>query len=138
VRRGLKEAHLAGVVYVALAAPVLFFVATPLAHHLSGSPVTIAYLVPALRVVPLAALLATPFFLCRPVFEGMGRGRPGLTMSLLRYVVLAAPAALAGLWLAPKLEVSPVLGLVGGLMAATAVSSVVFLVWTRRALNAAA
>jgi hypothetical protein len=47
---------------------------------------------PALRVVPLASLLAIPFFLCRPVFEGMGRGRPGLSMSLLRYVVLAAPA----------------------------------------------
>jgi len=138
VRRGLRDAHLAGVAYVALAAPVLFFLAPPLAHHLSGSPVTIAYLVPALRIVPLAALLATPFFLCRPVFEGMGRGRPGLTMSLLRYVVLAAPAALAGLWLAPRLHVSQVLGLVGGLMAATAISSLVFLFWTRKALIAAA
>jgi Na+-driven multidrug efflux pump len=134
VRRGLWEAHLAGVAYVALAAPVLFLLATPLAHHLSGSPVTIAYLVPALRVAPLAALLATPFFLCRPVFEGMGRGRPGLVMSLLRYLVLAAPAAFGGLWIAPRLHVSPVLGLVGGLMAATAVSSLVFLVWTRKEL----
>jgi Na+-driven multidrug efflux pump len=134
VLRGLKDAHMAGVAYAALVAPILYLVATPLAHHLSGSPVTIAYLVPALRVVPLGAMLATPFFLCRPVFEGMGRGRPGLVMSLLRYVVLAAPFALTGLWLAPKIQVSPVLGLVGGLMAATAVSSLVFLVWTRKAL----
>ncbi len=138
VRAGLKQAHLAAAAYVAVAAPLLFFLAPPLAHHLSGSPVTISYLVPALRIVPLAALLATPFFLCRPVFEGMGRGRPGLTMSLLRYVVLAAPAALGGLWLAPRLHVSQVLGLVGGLMAASAVSSIVFLFWTRKALIVAA
>lgn len=138
VRRGLKQAHLAGCVYAALVAPVLYFLAPPLARHLSSSSVTIAYLVPALRVVPLAALLAIPFFLCRPVFEGMGRGRPGLTMSMLRYVALAVPAALTGLWLAPKLRVSPVLGLVGGLMAASAISSLVFLFWTRKALIEAA
>jgi Na+-driven multidrug efflux pump len=138
VRRGLRQAHVAVGVYVALAAPVMFVVAPPLARHLSGSPVTLAYLVPALRVVPLGALLAAPFFLCRPVFEGMGRGRPGLTMSVLRYVVLAAPAAVFGLWLAPKLHVSQILGLVGGLMTAAAISSLVFLYWTRNALIAAA
>ena len=138
VRGGLKDAHLALAAYVALAAPVLFFAAPPLARHLSGSPVTLAYLIPALRVVPLAALLATPFFLCRPVFEGMGRGRPGLAMSVLRYVVLAAPAAAAGVWLAPALHVSEVLGLVYGLMAATAISSLAFLFWTRKALIGAA
>ncbi len=138
VRGGLRQAHLAAVAYVAVAAPVLFFLAPPLARHLSGSAVTIAYLIPALRVVPLAALLATPFFLCRPVFEGMGRGRPGLIMSVLRYVVLAAPAAVAGVWLASRLHVSQILGLVGGLMAAAALSSVVFLIWTRKALVGAA
>jgi Na+-driven multidrug efflux pump len=138
VRGGLKDAHLALAAYVALAAPVLFFAAPPLARHLSGSPLTLAYLVPALRVAPLAALLATPFFLCRPVFEGMGRGRPGLTMSVLRYVVLAAPAAAAGVWLAPALHVSEVLGLIYGLMAATAISSLAFLAWTRKALIGAA
>ena len=138
VRRGLKQAHIAAGVYVALAAPVMFVLAPPLARHLSGSPVTLAYLIPALRIVPLGALLATPFFLCRPIFEGMGRGRPGLTMSVLRYVVLAVPAALFGLWMAPKLQVSAVLGLVGGLMVATAISSLIFLIWTRKALSAAA
>ena len=138
VRRGLKQAHVAVGAYVALAAPLIFLLAPPLARHLSGSPVTIAYLVPALRVVPLAALLAAPFFLCRPVFEGMGRGRPGLTMSVLRYVLLTLPSALLGLWLAPKLHVSQILGLIGGLTAAAAVSSLVFLFWTRKALNAAA
>jgi len=138
VRHGLKEAHAALAIYAAAAAPVLFFLAPPLARHLSSSPITIAYLVPALRVAPLGAILATPFFLCRPVFEGMGRGRPGLSMAVLRYVVLAAPTAALGLWLAPAIHVSPVLGLVFGLMMATAIGSLVFLVWTRRALTEAA
>jgi Na+-driven multidrug efflux pump len=138
VRRGLKDAHVAVAVYVAVAAPVLYLLAPPLARHLSNSPVTLAYLTPALRIVPLAALLATPFFLCRPVFEGMGRGRPGLTMSVLRYVVLAAPAAALGLRSAPALHVSGVVGLICGLMAATAISSLAFLFWTRKALAGAA
>jgi hypothetical protein len=59
-------------------------------------------------------------------------------MSVLRYVGLAAPFAVLGLWLAPRLHVSQVLGLVGGLMAAAAISSLVFLYWTRNALIAAA
>jgi len=59
-------------------------------------------------------------------------------MSVFRYVVLAAPAAACGLWLAPRLHVSQVLGLVGGLVTATAISSLVFLIWTRKALIDAA
>ena len=135
VRRALKQAHVAGLAYAALVAPILYFIAPPLARHLTSSDVTYGYLVPALRLVPVAALAATPFFLCRPVFEGMGRGRPGLGMSLLRYVVLAAPAAWLGLAAAPSLGVPGVLGLIVGLMAASAVSSTVFLGWTRRALS---
>jgi Na+-driven multidrug efflux pump len=138
IGRGLRDAHVAGVVYVAVTAPLLFVLAPPLAGHLTSSPVTLAYLIPALRLVPLGALVATPFFLCRPVFEGMGRGRPGLTMSALRYLLLAAPAAFLGLRFAPKVDVSGVLGLILGLMGATAISSLVFLLWTGRALTGAA
>jgi Na+-driven multidrug efflux pump len=138
VRGGLRQAHLAVAGYAALTAPLLYFVAPPLAEHLSSSPVTLGFLIPALRVVPLGAFVATPFFLCRPVFEGMGNGRPGLTMSVLRYLLLAAPAALLGLRLAPAFRLSDVMGLILGLMAATAISSAVFLLWTRKALTAAA
>jgi hypothetical protein len=52
--------------------------------------------------------------------------------------VLAAPAAAIGLYLAPAASVSPVLGLVFGLMAATAIVSLAFLLWTGRALAHAA
>jgi len=49
--------------------------------------------------------------------------------------VLATPAAIGGLWLAPRLHVSQVLGLVGGLATATAISSMIFIFWTRKALT---
>jgi len=135
VRGGLKQAHLALAAYVGVTAPLLFVLAPPLARHLSSSEITLSFLIPALRLVPLGALVATPFFLCRPVFEGMGQGRPGLTMSGLRYLVLAAPAAYVGLLAAPALGVSKVLGLILGLMVATSISSLVFLTWTRKALS---
>jgi putative MATE family efflux protein len=138
VRSALKQVHVAGAAYIALVAPLLFFLAAPLARHLSNSQVTFDYLVPALRIVPLGALVAMPFFLCRPVFEGMGRGRPGFTMSVLRYVVLALPAAVAGIALAPALHIPGFLGLIGGLMAAAALSSLVFVLWTRTVLSQAA
>ncbi len=119
VRHGLKQAHVAlAVLRRGGGAGAVLLGAARWRGTSPTSPVTIAYLVPALRVVPLGALLATPFFLCRPVFEGMGQGRPGLTMAVLRYVVLAAPAAAAwGFGWRPLIHVSPVLGLVFGLMA---------------------
>jgi putative MATE family efflux protein len=137
VRGGLREVHVAGAIYVAVVAPLLFMAAPPLARHLTSSPVTQSYLIPTLRLIPLVALAAMPFFLCRPVFEGMGRGRPGLAMSALRYLVLAAPAAWAGLIAAPALGVPEVVGLVIGLALASAASSAGFLLWTRRALAGA-
>jgi len=135
IRGGLRQAHRAGLIYAAIVAPLLYAVAPPLAHHLTTSPVTVSYLVPALRLIPLVALCAMPFFLCRPVFEGMGRGKPGLAMSVLRYVLLAAPAAWLGLVSAPRLGIPDVVGLVIGLATATAVSSAIFLTWTRGALS---
>ncbi len=135
VRRGLRQAHLAGLAYAAVATPLLYLLADPLARRFTASPVTLGLLVPALRAAPLLALLAIPFFLCRPVFEGLGRGRPGLVMSTVRYAVLAAPAAWLGVAGAEKLGVNGVLGLISGLGVATAACSAVFLVWTRATLR---
>jgi putative MATE family efflux protein len=135
VRRGLRKAHLATVIYLSVVLPILFLLAPLLARHLTASPITLGYLIPALRWIPLVSLVAAPFFLCRPVFEGLGRGRPGLTMSVVRYLVLATPAAWFGLKAAPVLGVSEILGVIFGLVVATAISSAIFLVWTRRTLN---
>jgi Na+-driven multidrug efflux pump len=134
VRAGLRQAHAAGAVYIAIAAPLLFLTAEALARQLTASPTTFAILVPALRWIPVAAIVAMPFFLCRPVFEGLGRGRPGLILSVLRYVLLAAPAAWWGLRAAEARGISPVLGVAAGVTLASIVSSAAMLLWTRSVL----
>jgi putative MATE family efflux protein len=135
VRRGLREAHLAGLAYTAALVPLLWFGAAPIAAFLAESPVTRDYAGFTLRLVPLGVLASLSFFLVRPVFEGLGRGRPGLVMALVRYVGLTAPFAWAGSTVARAWGVEGMYGLVLGLMAATALSSLAFLGWIRSSLQ---
>lgn len=135
VRRGIRQVNAAGLVYIAVAAPLLWFSARPIAAALSHSPVTEEFATFALRLVPVAALASTPVFLCRPVFEGMGRGRPGLVMAILRYVLLAGPAAWIGLRAGAAFGVPGLYGLLVGLVAAAALTSLLFAGWTQRALG---
>jgi MATE family, multidrug efflux pump len=137
VRAGLREAHAAGGIYIAIVAPILFLAAEPLARQVTASPTSLAFLVPALRFAPVGALIAMPFFLCRPVFEGLGLGRPGLLLSILRYVVLAAPAAWWGARFASAHAISPVLGVALGVSVAAVISSAAMLLWTRSLLSRA-
>ena len=134
IRQGLAQAHRAGIAYLALATPLIWFGAPALASSLTDSPVTARLTVTALRLIPAAALAAWPFFLCRPVFEGLGRGRPGLVMAFLRHVVLLAPAAWGGIALARGTGLPGLYGVLVGLVAAAGVASCVFLLWTRATL----
>ncbi len=109
-----------------------------LSTSLAESPRTAEYAVFALRTVPFACLLGSVFLLCRPVFEAMGRGRPGLLMATLRYGVLMLPLAWLGMRQAENLGYPAIDGLVVALLSASALSSVVFYVWMQRALNATA
>jgi Na+-driven multidrug efflux pump len=109
-----------------------------LAARLSESQETLRYASFALRMVPLACLTGSPFLLCRPVFEAMNRGRPGLLMAAFRYLLLTGPLAWAGLMLARQAGQPELYGLIVGLLAAAAVSSVVFFAWLRAALARAA
>jgi Na+-driven multidrug efflux pump len=137
VRRGLRQAHLAGLVYcVGLVAPALMLGGPWLAHMLAESPVTADLTRVALILCPLACLVSVPFFLCRPTFEGLQRGRPGLIMAVLRYVVLMVPLVLAGTAIASRLGQPLLYGLLGGLIVASAISSAIFVIWTRRVLRA--
>lgn len=135
MRRGLNEALVAGVAYCAIAAPILVLGSRAIAAQFANEATTRSYAEFLVRLVPLGALLSLPLFLCRPMFEGMGRGKPGLAMALLRYAGLAAPAALGGAWLARSWGAPGLYGLIVGLMAATAATSVVFLGWSLRALR---
>lgn len=139
VRRGLHQMIAAAAVYsVLIVGPIMAWLAPWLSESLAESPRTTEYAVFALRTVPVACLLGSVFLLCRPVFEAMGRGRPGLLMATLRYGVLMFPLAWFGMHRAENLGYPAIDGLVVALLIASALSSVIFYVWMKRALDAAA
>lgn len=136
IRRGFREASLVALGYcVLVVTPALALLAPTIARSLSESRITTDYTIMALWACPLACLVTVPFFLVRPVFEGMQRGAPGLVMAVLRYLVLTAPLALAGAWVASRMGQPEFLGVLGGLIVATLITSVVFLFWIRQALR---
>jgi len=123
---------------MAVVGPFLLLSASWLAGLLAESPVTARYAAFGLRLVPVACIATTAFILCRPVFEAMNQGRPGLVMAVLRYVVLAAPGAWLGMKASRDLLGLPEFyGLVAGLLVVGAISSVGFALWLHRALAAA-
>jgi Na+-driven multidrug efflux pump len=137
IRKGLRDALvLTGTYTVAILAPVMLAISPWLAASLSESPITTVCATFALWLVPLACLTSSPFMLCRPVFEAMNRGRPGLYMAVLRYVILAAPLAWGGMALAERIGQQPLYGLIIGLLVASSAGSAVFYIWLRSALPA--
>jgi MATE family, multidrug efflux pump len=137
MRRGLRQAFSATAVYAAVVlAPLLLAIARPLAGALAESPLTAEWTAFGLRLVPLGVLAGAPFLLCRPVFEAMGRWRPGLAVAMLRYLGLTAPAALAGLAGAAALGWPPIEGVIVALIGVAAIASCAFVAWARRALAA--
>ncbi len=136
IRRSLAQAHRALLVYGGLVvAPVLWPLAPWLAERLTESEITRQYTLFALRVVPLACLVGAPFLLCRPAFEGLNRGRPGLVMAVVRYLVLTGPAAWLGARIASSFGAPALYGLIVGLLFAAAVSSLVFQLWLAATLR---
>lgn len=135
VRRGLREAGVASLLYaVLIVGPVMALFGRWLAERLAESPLTREYTTFAMYTVPLACLLGSLFLLCRPVFEAMNRGRPGLVMAAFRYLVLTVPFAVGGAYLARELDRPPLYGMIAGLLVVAAISSAIFYAWTRRAI----
>ena len=85
---------------------------------------------------PLGALTAVPFILCRPAFEALQRGAPGLIMAVIRYALLSAPLAFLGAHVAREAGRSPFHGLIAGLIVGTGLVSCVFVAWLVRTLRA--
>jgi Na+-driven multidrug efflux pump len=136
VRRGLRDATVSSVLYsVVVLGPVMFIAGPWIAERLSESQETLRYASFALRMAPLACLTGSPFLLCRPVFEAMNRGKPGLWMAAFRYLVLTGPLAWAGLVLARRSGLPPLYGMIIGLLVTAAVTSAVFFAWVRAALR---
>ena len=139
VRHGLHQVLAASCAYTVLVvAPLMWWLSPWLSNSLAESPRTAQYAIFALRTVPLACLLSSLFLLVRPVFEAMGRGRPGLVMAIVRYGVLMLPLALGGMRVAETRGFPPIDGLIVGLLVASALASAVFYAWLRRTLSVAA
>ena len=135
VRKGLHQAMVASILYaVFLAGPLFYFLAGPIATWLAEVPLTAYYTTFALKIVPLACLTSMPFLLCRPVFEGMGRGRPGLVMAIFRYLALTIPGVWYGASLASDLEQPPLYGILLATILIAVIASSAFYGWLRLVL----
>src|SRR5262245_8815847 len=136
IRQGMRQVTVTAAVYcLGLVTPAMILGGPRLAHALAESPLTAALASTALVMCPVACLAMIPFILCRPAFEGLQRGRPGLIMAVLRYAVLTIPSAFAGMRTAHLLDAPPLYGLLGGLIVASGISSIIFILWMRRLLH---
>ncbi|MFN7964147.1 MAG: MATE family efflux transporter [Acidobacteriota bacterium] len=137
ITRGLRQAHGACALYLLALTPVLYFFALPIAQALTESSLAQHLAMTAIRAIPLMALVSLPVVLVRPAFEGLGQGRPGLILALLRHLFLLLPCAAAAIWAAERWHLPALLGLLGGLAVAAAMTSSIALIWARRRLRTA-
>jgi len=138
IRRAWRDVTLAAAAYaLVVVAPLALLFNDAMVARFVQAEVTRSLASWSLQFLPLACLIAIPFFACRPVFEGMQRGTPGMVMAFLRYAVLTAPLAWLGASLAPRLGLAQMQGLVLSLLVVSLICSVIFLAWMWRALSAA-
>jgi Na+-driven multidrug efflux pump len=136
IRRGMRQVFLVAAIYcVVIIAPALTLGGPALARMLAESAVTADLTRGALLLTPLACLTLIPFQLYRPVFEGLHRGRPGLVVAVIRYLILTAPCGLLGMLGADALRVPPLFGLLVGLIVASGLTSAIFTIWYGRTLR---
>ena len=137
VRRGMNQALGFAVAYALLVAlPVCYLAGDLIAAWLGNQDETVELASFAIRIaVPFGVLTAAPFMLCRPAFEAVQRGTPGLIMAAVRYVGLSIPLGYTGAKVAEAYGHEPFHGLVVGLLSGTVCVSVVFVLWLYRMLG---
>jgi len=136
VRRGMRQVFLVATIYcVVIIAPAFVLGGPAVARMLAESPVTAELTRGALMLAPLACLTLIPFQLYRPAFEGLQRGRPGLVVAVIRYLVLTAPCGLLGMLGAEYLGVPALFGLLVGLIVASGLTSAIFSIWYGKTLR---
>ncbi len=135
VRREIRTAGLAGAIYaVVFVAPAAFLLGPWVADQLSEAEHTRSLAQATMPVLPLAVLAMVPVLQLRPVFDGIGRPKTGLLISLVRSAVFVVPLVGAGAWFAPQAGLSELVGACWGFAAGLALSSAFLTVQLRRAL----
>jgi Na+-driven multidrug efflux pump len=136
IRRAFRDVGVAGAIYALLfVAPVTLLWNEALVRPFTERPETRELAAWGVRLCAAAALCAIPFFTCRPIFEGLQRGGPGLVVAGVRYVGLTVPACLLGAWLAAAMGRPALHGVLPGLIVASAAASALLLAWMLRALR---
>jgi len=132
---GVRDATLATLAYVLfLVLPLLYFLAPWLSSAFAEGPLTAEYTQFGIRLVPFSCLAGLGFLLCRPVFEGMQQGKPGLIAALFRYIVLTGPGLWIGLEVAQRYGEPELYGVLVSLLCISSLSSLVFITWTAKRL----
>lgn len=136
IRSELRTALLAGGVYVLIVVtPVAFGLGAWVADELSNDEHARVFAEVGLRYLPLAVAAMSPLFLLRSVFDGMQRPLPGLIVSSLRSLLLVIPLTYLGTRAALQLGHDQILGAYVGFILGVGLSSAIFSVWVRRALQ---
>jgi len=128
LNNGLKLMMLYGLLIVL---PVVWLAGPSFAHAMADKPEFEAATRLGLRWLPLGVILGSPMFLLRTTFEGMQKPLPGLAGSALRAIVLSVPLGIAGLLLAPRMNLLPIEGLVLGMSAGSGIASIGMWIWIR-------
>ena len=130
IHRELRVALGAGVLYLILfVTPIALFFGDVFAERFFDEARAREYLALGMKLLPLAVLVSGPMFVMRSTFEGMQRPTPGLTISVVRAVLLVVPLAWLGMHFAPDLGWTEMGGLYAGVMTGVAVATLAMTVW---------
>jgi Na+-driven multidrug efflux pump len=132
---GVRDAALATIAYVLLfVAPLLYFTAPWLSSAFAEEALTAKYTLFGIYLVPISCLASIGFLLCRPIFESMQQGKPGLIAALFRYLVLTVPGLWIGIRVAQSYGEPELYGVLIGLLCISSLASLAFIVWTGKRL----
>lgn len=144
IRRDLRRTMvMVAVIALLLTIPAGWLFARPLAEFFLAQGDTRALelgpnSLQVLLFLPFASLAAMPFLLMRPVFEALQQPGLGINMSICRFVLFSLPLLVAGRYLAEPVGLSPIAGMVCGLILASALASALTWHLANRCLSAAA
>lgn len=136
VRREIGVGVRASFLYVLLlVAPLTYLLGPRLVAELTDAAEARVFAGEAMLWLPLTVAAIAPFMLARSAWDGIGQPLRGLLAALVRSLGLQVPAVWLGLRHHAALGISPMLGAALGSLAATALASAAFWIWSSASLR---